>query len=92
MAYLLLNIFLCLDITLMIKGPFGSKEKRVKLYYTFTIIASILFGFVVMFDIKTSHTRNISATIMLAVILLYIGISIYSGLFCLIRLRNSGLS
>ena len=92
MAYLLLNIILCIDITLMIKGPFGSKEKRIKLYYTFTMIASVLFGVVVIFDIKTSNARNFSATIMFAVILVYIGISIYSGLFCLIRLRNSGLS
>jgi len=92
MAYLLLNIFLCLDITFMIKGPFGSKEKRVKFYYTFTIITSILHGALVYIDIHSRKIRNTSATVMLVVTLIYIGVSVYSGVFCLFRLLKSGLS
>ena len=86
MAYLLLNIFLCLDITFMIKGPFGSKEKRLKFYYAFTTIASILHGTLVFINIKSRAFRNNSALVLFAVTLTYVGVSIYSGVFCLFRL------
>ena len=33
MSYLMLNLFLCVDLVLIIRNPFGSKERRVKFYY-----------------------------------------------------------
>jgi|LauGreDrversion4_2_1035121.scaffolds.fasta_scaffold469630_1 hypothetical protein len=92
MAYLLLNIFLCLDITFMIKGPFGSKEKRTKFYYAFTTIAMITHGVLIYTDITDNSFRPTSARATFVVTLIYVGVSVYSGIFCLLRLLKSGLS
>jgi len=44
----MLNMFLCLDLVLVIRNPFGSKVKRTKFYYLISYLTSffmaLLFG------------------------------------------------
>lgn len=86
MNYLLLNICLCLDLILVIRAPFKSKEKRVNFYYTASFILSLAYA---MFFEYTSFA---SATYQLLVIFSYFIIAPSSIVYCIIRLNRSGLS
>ena len=43
---LMLNIFLCLDLILVITNPFNGMEKRLKFYLIFSAIPSLLWSFI----------------------------------------------
>ncbi len=84
--YLTCNTFLCLDLYLMLKEPFKSKESRMKWYYLISIcvgLASVIFirinqQFYSFFSILIMGTYLIS--------------SLYVTCYTIRRLKRSGLS
>ncbi len=85
-AYLMLNMFLLLDLVLVIRNPFGSKEKRVKLYYAVSYLVS--FGMALFF----TYTNVISAILQLILSFTYLIAAIVSIIFCFMRLKSTALS
>lgn len=86
MAYLMLDLFICLDLILIIRNPFGSKENRVTKYliisYSFALFNAAVF-------IKTNAIGSI---FQLCVEIVYLIVAIFSIFFCFYRLYYSGLS
>jgi uncharacterized membrane protein YhaH (DUF805 family) len=86
MTYLMLNMFICLDLVLIIRNPFGSKDKRIKFYYlasySMGIISALLFG----------STDAIGSFFQVIVMFTYLGAAVASIFFCFRRLRSTGLS
>jgi len=86
MNYLLLNICLCLDLILVIRAPFKSKDKRLSIYYGISFMLSL--GYAIFFE----YTTFASSTYELIVIFSYFIIAPSSIVYCIIRLNRSGLS
>lgn len=86
MNYLLLNICLCLDLILVIRAPFKSKDKRVNIYYAICFLFSL--GYALFFE----YTSFASSLYQLIVICSYFIIAPISIVYCTIRLNRSGLS
>ena len=86
MSYLMLNLFLCVDLVLIIRNPFGSKEKRVKFYY----ISSYSVG---LFTAMLFVYSNVAASFFqLLVMFVYLVVAFTSIFFCIRRLKSTGLS
>ena len=79
-------MFLCLDLVLVIRNPFGSKVKRAKFYYlisySISAIMALLFGL----------TDSVASYIQLILMFTYLFIAISSILYCVRRLSSTGLS
>ena len=86
MSYLMLNIFLCVDLVLIIRNPFGSKEKRVKFYFITSHLVAI---FAAILFLTTDAAASIFQLIMMFVYLFGAAMSI---VYCFRRLRSTGLS
>ena len=79
-------MFLCLDLVLVIRNPFGSKEKRANFYYIVSYLVS--FGMALFF----TYTVTISAYLQLCLMFAYLIAALSSIIFCFVRLKSTGLS
>jgi len=82
----MLNLFLCIDLVLVIRNPFGSKEKRVKFYY----FVSYSTGFLISLLFVT--TDAVGSFFQLVVMFAYLITAFLSIFFCLKRLNSTALS
>ena len=86
MSYLMLNLFLCVDLVLIIRNPFGSKERRVKFYY----ITSYSVGFFTAILFLTTDAA--ASFFQLLIMFIYLALAVLSIFFCIRRLKSTGLS
>ena len=86
MNYLMLDLFLCLDLIKIIKNPFGSKEKRVSRYLIYSLLIGLFNAVIFM------KTNALGSIFQVTVMAIYIIAAVWSIVFCVIRLINSGLS
>lgn len=85
-AYLMLNMFICLDLFLVIRNPFGSKTKRMEFYYLVSYSVSFIMAlFFAYFDTAASYMQVI-------LMFTYILAAFSSLIFCFRRLNSTGLS
>ena len=84
--YVLMNLFLCLDLRLMLKEPFSPKDKRTTGYLVISTVASILISFV------QSRYTVIHGFIGTSFFLVYLIVTVWTTVYYMLRIPNSGLS
>jgi len=79
-------MFLCLDLVLVIRDPFGSKVRRTNIYYSVSYLISAIMAFLF------AMTNSVASYIQLILMFTYLGLSLSSILYCVSRLSSTGLS
>lgn len=84
--YITCNIFLCLDLYLMLKEPFKSKESRMKWYY----LISICIGFVSVCLLRDN--KNLYSYFSILIMGAYLISALFVSCYSTFRLSKSCLS
>ena len=94
----LLNTCLCVDLILMLKYPFASKEKRMVLYMLFSIVGAAVPSLSLLFtaerrgESNTYQPSSWALGLCVTIIVGYIVIAVASVIFAAKKLRRPGIS
>ena len=90
---LMLNIFLCLDLILVISNPFSSSESRLNYYLIFSFIPALFWSYTAAYEAYVDeYIGYISRLSAIAAICLFWLIALFSIAFGLIKLCRPGIS